>query len=215
MSNPILVASPNPNFGSLIQKSIELTGDWEVYRSQSGKEALQLGKSHTISLAILDSGLRDTSLPALISALRSSSPKIKIALIIPGRDPRRFDSAPADAFLTMPFQSADLLDLLDLIRGQKQKEEDDKAELIHNPPIPTHPNDSGASWLEDPSRAAQYLTRLTLESGALAALILKDGDLWAYAGSLLQAGASELAQAIARDWASNGGTDMVRFVRLP
>jgi REP element-mobilizing transposase RayT len=215
MSNPILVASPNPNFGSLIQKSIELTGDWEVYRTQSGKEALQWGKSHVISLAILDSGLRDTSLPALIAALRSTAPEMKIALIIPGRDPRRFDSAPADAFLTMPFQSADLLDLLDLIRGQNTKKEESRARLIHDPPIPTNPPSSGSSWLEDASRAAQYLTRLSLESGSLAALILKNGELWAYAGSLLEAGANELAQAIARDWASNGGIDMARFVRLP
>jgi len=79
---------------------------------------------------------------------------------------------------------------------------------------------SPLAWLEDVSRAAQHLTRLSLESAAQAALILRAGQLWAYAGQLAQPAAEELATAVANHWVHNNSTtsrspaDMVRVVRL-
>jgi REP element-mobilizing transposase RayT len=67
------------------------------------------------------------------------------------------------------------------------------------------------SWLEDVTKAAQHLTRLTLESAAQAALITRDNELWAYAGQLSQDAAKELAEIVARDQKEN---DLLRFARL-
>jgi REP element-mobilizing transposase RayT len=69
-------------------------------------------------------------------------------------------------------------------------------------------------WLEDVSRTAQYLARLSIESAAQAALILRGGKLWAYAGELPQPAAEELARLVTQYWRSNGGGDLARFVRL-
>lgn len=70
------------------------------------------------------------------------------------------------------------------------------------------------AWLEDVTRAAQHLTRLSLETAAQAALIVRDASLWAYAGELPQSTAEELAQRATRFYNHNGGSDIARFVRL-
>ncbi len=69
-------------------------------------------------------------------------------------------------------------------------------------------------WLQDVSRAAQHLTRLTLESSAQAALITRGDHLWAYAGQLSQGAANELAVTVTRHWDGQKGSDLLRFVRL-
>lgn len=69
-------------------------------------------------------------------------------------------------------------------------------------------------WLSDVSKAAQHLTRLTLESSSQAALITRDNELWAYAGQLSQTAAKEIAQTLAKNWNAQEGSDLLRFVRL-
>ena len=70
------------------------------------------------------------------------------------------------------------------------------------------------TWLGDVTRAAQHLTRLTLESSAQAALITRKNTLWAYAGQLSQEAAKELATTVTRHWDGQRGSDLLRFVRL-
>lgn len=91
-------------------------------------------------------------------------------------------------------------------------------------PVPLRrPASEAPPWLEDVRRAAQYLTRLSLESSAQAALILRNGRLWAYAGQLPQSAARELAESVRRDWEISNGdrialhsetSDLARFVKL-
>ena len=69
-------------------------------------------------------------------------------------------------------------------------------------------------WLSDVTKAAQHLTRLTLESAAQAALITRGNQLWAYAGGLSQSAANELAMTVTRHWDGQKGSDLLRFVRL-
>src|SRR6185436_4877386 len=63
-------------------------------------------------------------------------------------------------------------------------------------------------------KAAQHLTRLTLESSAQAALITRKENLWAYAGQLSQSAAKELGITVTRHWDVQKGSDLLRFVRL-
>jgi REP element-mobilizing transposase RayT/CheY-like chemotaxis protein len=104
-----------------------------------------------------------------------------------------------------------------------------KAPTQPNPPQTTGPALDGSSpkrpatkplaptapaWLQDVAIAAQHLTRLSLETAALAALIIRDGKLWSYAGQLSQPAAQELAQTVAHYWARGNGSDLARFVHL-
>jgi REP element-mobilizing transposase RayT len=69
-------------------------------------------------------------------------------------------------------------------------------------------------WLQDVNKAAQRLTRLTLESSAQAALITRGKTLWAYAGGLSQDTANELVRIVTRNWDEQKGGDLLRFARL-
>jgi hypothetical protein len=70
-------------------------------------------------------------------------------------------------------------------------------------------------WLQDVTRAAQYLTRLSLETAAQAAMIVHNSRLWSYAGELPRPAAEELAQVLVGIVAKGDGRDVARFVRLP
>jgi len=70
------------------------------------------------------------------------------------------------------------------------------------------------SWLLDVTRAAQYLTQLSLESAAQASLILRSGKLWAYAGEISQPAVEELVKLISQYIAGGDGGDLARFVHL-
>lgn len=65
-----------------------------------------------------------------------------------------------------------------------------------NPAPPQSPATPSPDWLQDPTWAARYLTRLTLETSAHAALFTRQGALWAYAGQLPQDAAQELAALV-------------------
>ncbi|MDO9128648.1 MAG: IS200/IS605 family transposase, partial [Anaerolineales bacterium] len=116
------------------------------------------------------------------------------------------------AHLTKPFYLPDLLEMMDKMfsalqagspqRRPKKVPAAPAAESIEMP------------WLANVNRAAQHLTRLTLESSAQAALINRNNELWAYAGQLPQSAAHELAQMVARYWDQTEESDLVRFVRL-
>jgi hypothetical protein len=45
-------------------------------------------------------------------------------------------------------------------------------------------------------------------------LITRKNDLWAYAGSLSQNAAKEVAQTVTRNWDGQKGSDLLRFIRL-
>jgi hypothetical protein len=64
------------------------------------------------------------------------------------------------------------------------------------------------------TKAAQHLTRLTLESAAQAALITRGNAMWAYAGGLSQDAANEIAVTVTRRWEGQKGSDLLRFIRL-
>ena len=84
-------------------------------------------------------------------------------------------------------------------------------------PVPTPASqnvDTATPWLNDATKAAQHLTRITLGSSAQAALITRKNDLWAYAGGLSQDAAKEIAQTVTRNWDGQKGSDLLRFIRL-
>jgi REP element-mobilizing transposase RayT len=134
-----------------------------------------------------------------------------------------------EGLLNKPFY---LPDLLETVARVLQTPLEGTREPASTPTIedeqPTEKKDRSAipEWLQDVNQAAQHLTRLSLESDAQAALILKDGLLWAYAGQLGQSAAQELSDSLAAIWypptqagkspasARERRGDMVRLFRL-
>jgi len=85
------------------------------------------------------------------------------------------------------------------------------------------------AWLENAAQSALILGRLVQDPSIQAALILRGKDLWAQAGELLEIpapeetaperpgieqAATELARKVFQYWATDGGSDLTRYVRL-
>ena len=166
------------------------------------------------------------ALEGLLGALRAANPDMRFVLILPEDTPGRQSlqrAAGVVGTLGKPFYLPDLLDVI------RQPETPFRSIPPASPPAAdvvrpvsrgssTRPVPAGVSapppWLLDVNRAARHLMRLSLESAAQAALILRGENLWAYAGGLSHPAAQELTHTISRHWANGSGSDLARFIRL-
>ena len=238
MATFVLIASPTTAFGELIRLTLEGEGNYRATRVSTGCEALAQCQSTPFTLAILDADLSDLPLPDLFTAVQKLRPGIRLILVPPNSDPNNPTLAglPSHGYLSKPFYLPELMNIV--TRALQDQEAHPEAQpaagvrpagttpipqkipssamdgvsprrLPSKPIAPTAP-----AWLQDVTRAAQHLTRLSLETSALAALIIRDGQLWAYAGQLSQPAAQELAQTVAHYWERGNGSDLARFVHL-
>ncbi len=207
---PLLVLTRDIAFGELIARSLEDTGRFSVRVLSQVDEGVGYIRKEKCPLTFLDLDIPD-AFEAGRALLNANSEMRFIFLSGDGPDAALNELNP-QAHLTKPFYLPDLLEMMDKMfsalqagspqRRPKKVPAAPAAESIEMP------------WLANVNRAAQHLTRLTLESSAQAALINRNNELWAYAGQLPQSAAHELAQMVARYWDQTEESDLVRFVRL-
>jgi CheY-like chemotaxis protein/REP element-mobilizing transposase RayT len=221
----VLVVTSTQGFGELIQQSLEETGIYQVLLVDGSAEAMHCVRSMKFSLAIIDHEIKDGSLTNLATEIRELLPDIRLILIHPDNDPSnpQIKQITADGYLTKPFYLPDLFDTVaEALQKSPRPESPTLPAEVARAAEPPPPSVLPLDWLQDVNRAAQHLTRLSLESSAQAALIVRDGQLWAYAGQLSQLAAQELAKVVLNYWLSDRSirtsasksADMVRFVRL-
>lgn len=205
MGIPLLVVTPHASFGELIRQSFEKTGAYKVRVADSRAGALSALKQEEFQTAFLDLDLGPKVVVGIGQALRETKADI-LLVMISGEDelPASLDEIKPWRVLHKPFYLPDLLGIL--------KEETDESPESQEPANATP--EEVAPWLEDVDKAAQHLTRLTLESSAQAALITRQNSLWAYAGSLSHEAANEIVAAIVRYWDTQKESDLLRFIRL-
>jgi REP element-mobilizing transposase RayT len=217
MRTNLLVVTPQVSFGELIRQSVIEAGSYNVHVVKNFEDAGQIAQEELCTLALMDMELGEEVLLKVGQALRKKNPEINLIIMAEGELPPAMDSLRPWVLLRKPFYLPDFIQLIqtvpvipeDLIEvleeesfGEKQLSKEEDVVMAELP------------WLIDASKAAQHLTRLTLESSAQAALITRDQDLWAYAGQLSQDAAHELAQVVSRHWDAQKGNDLLRFVRL-
>lgn len=210
MVAPLLVFTLDVAFGELIARSLEETGRFSLRVLSQVDEVVAYVRKEKCSLTFLDLDISDP-LRAGRALLQANAEMRFVFLSGVNPDPA-LDELNPRAHLTKPFYLPDLLEMMDklfspLQSGTPRRTPQDAPSA---PPVA----DLEMVWQADVNRAAQHLTRLTLESSAQAALINRDNELWAYAGQLPQAAAHELARMVARYWDQNEESDLVRFVRL-
>jgi REP element-mobilizing transposase RayT/CheY-like chemotaxis protein len=242
MAISVLIVSPTIAFGELIRLTLEGEGEFQATRVSTGCEALAHCQSTPFALAILDSDLNDLPLPDLFAAVQKLRPGIRLIVVPPNSDPKSpvVAGLPSHGYLNKPFY---LPELISIVTQVLQRQEQQPVSLSESQPAtgelaaPTRPipqkspapaidgispkrpaskplAPTAPDWLQDVARAAQHLTRLSLETAALAALIIRDGKLWAYAGQLSQPAAQELAETVAHYWKRGNGSDLARFIHL-
>ena len=243
MAVHVLIITPTTGFGELIRETLRDEGKYLPMLVSTGEGAIACATQTQFDLAIIDADLEDVHPASLARSLRKIIPNLHLIIFPPESGEGRsalVDVLP-DAFMDKPFYIPDLVETtarvlgFNLVPSQVSPQplssiadenisasvEDTQAPVnsvasVKQAPIISKPQSSQPAppWLEDVSRAAQYLTRLSLETAAQAALISRSGQLWAYAGQLSQLAANELAIAVNQFWNDESNSDLVRFVRL-
>ena len=213
MTNSLLIVSADTSFAKVLLYGLEQEG----YRVQivKGKgEAVVRADEANCSLAFLDMDLGDRAVLDIGKALRMLNPGIKLIIFSREDTPPILDEIRPWVLSPKPYFLPDVLNMLNnkstpisqpIRQPQASAPAPSNQVQMSNPVLP---------WLQDVTKAAQHLTRLTLESSAQAALITRGDNLWAYAGQLSQGAAKELAVTVTRHWDGQKGSDLLRFVRL-
>ena len=197
MATSLLVVTPSPSFGETIRRSLEETGAFRVHVVNSKAAAIVRADEESCRLAFLDTDLGEAWVEEVGQSLRTVIPNIQLFILAGDETPPAFDTLRPWTLLRKPLQVAEVLQSIGAQDASSGRG-----------------NGSDLLWLSDVNKAAQHLTRLTLESSSQAALITRENQLWAYAGQLSQAAAQEITRVLSRNWDAAKGGDLLRFVRL-
>ena len=221
MKANLLVVTPQTSLGELIHQSLSDTGSFHVNTAKSKAGAILKAEEEVCTLALLDMELGESALLDIGRSLRSINPDLDLVILADADLPPAMDAIRPWVLLRKPFHLPDFIQLMRAVPVIPDQlldtlEKDVRAEYKEEKRYSTQENQEmpDIPWLHDVSKAAQHLTRLTLESSAQAALITRDKELWAYAGQLSQNAANELASTVSRHWDGQKGNDLLRFVRL-
>ncbi|MGA2504946.1 MAG: transposase [Anaerolineales bacterium] len=207
MSTPVLIITSDIPFGEHIRQILEETRRFVVRVTGEQGAAAVYARELKPALAFLDTSLAETDLLKIGTLLRQANPKIIFVVISEAGWHSALEELFPRDYLSKPFYAPDLREMMENYFPPS---------AFPEPSPHTKKGDTNGDlpWLSDVNRAAQHLTRLTLESSAQAALITRTDQLWAYAGQLPQEAAHELATTLSRYWDHDEENDLVRFVRL-
>jgi REP element-mobilizing transposase RayT/CheY-like chemotaxis protein len=202
----LLVVTSDIAFGELIRQDLEEMGRFHVHIAGDKRSAVSYMEQVDCPLAFLDTCLDGRDLLKIGILVHQINPNLRLVVISEAGGPTSAlrDLSPED-YLSKPYHLPDLLQMMD---------------SLFPSPHPPHTNpatgesDNDPPWISDVTRAAQHLTRLTLESSAQAALITRDDQLWAYAGQLPQSSTPELTETVLRYWNRQKENNLVRFIHL-
>jgi REP element-mobilizing transposase RayT len=199
MPADILVITTSSQLGDSIRRSLEETELYRIHVVTNKASAIVRANEIGAPLAMLDFSTNEEWVNEVGSSLRTIHPSINIIILCDENiTPPSFDKLRPWILVRKPFRMTNFMTAI--------------SEPLKTPV--TQNDDPSLPWLSDPNKAAQHLTRLTLESSAQAALITRKNGLWAYAGSLSQNAAKEVAQTATRNWDGQKGSDLLRFTRL-
>jgi REP element-mobilizing transposase RayT/CheY-like chemotaxis protein len=209
MTKSLLIVSADTKFSQVLLHGLEQEG----YRVQIAKgkgESVVRADEENSSTALLDMDLGYRSVLEIGQALRMLNPEMRLIIFSSEGTPPTLDELHPWMYSPKPYFLPDVLNMLNDSSRSSSKSP------YRSAPQPEVETSTGSTlpWLQDVTKAAQHLTRLTLESSAQAALITRGDNLWAYAGQLSQGAAKELAVAVTRHWDGQKGSDLLRFVRL-
>ena len=218
MNRKALVLTSREGFGELICQVLEDFGEYQAVLDDRSILAADRSQMMPAELLVVDAELGLERLPAFITDLRAASPDLRLIFIHStksAQDPR-VEELGANYLLSNPFYLPDFSSVLEELAELWPKRE--TASLKEFSSLATQEILPGAAqtpaWAKDISKAAQHLTRLSLESASQAALITRAAQVWAYAGELPQPAVEELAASLAHFSGRDSTADLARFVHL-
>ena len=201
MPADLLVVTPSSTLGDTVRRTLEQTELYRIHVVNNKSSAVVRADEVGAPLAMLDFALGEDWVNEIGYALRTIRPGINLIILCDDNPtPPPFDNLRPWILVRKPFRMSDFMTAISQPQTTSASQ--------------SNGNNTTLPWLSDVSKAAQHLTRLTLESSAQAALITRSNDLWAYAGGLSQSAAKEVAQTVTRNWDGQKGSDLLRFIRL-
>ncbi|HLA06339.1 MAG TPA: IS200/IS605 family transposase [Anaerolineales bacterium] len=210
MTKNILLVTADMNFSRVLLQGLEQEGH-RVHVVKGKGEAVVRSDQENCTLAFLDLDLGEKAIAEIGKSLRTLNSNIRLVLFSDEDAPPALDTIRPWTLMRKPYFLPDLLSMLNENSIPLSKPAGSPAQ---SRPASAQTSDPALPWLQDATKAAQHLTRLTLESSAQAALITRGDQLWSYAGQLSQNAAKELAITVTRHWDGQKGSDLLRFVRL-
>jgi len=210
MDLKILIVTPDRSFGGQITETLREANYYPILATSTA-EATFIIEDEKCPIAILDCNLPDPGLNYLATELRLRFDDLRIIFIHTEDEstkPTKLNPA-RDINLPHPFFIPDLLEVIHLWVAEKKDSVNVTQQPYKSQEIPKK-----LAWLLDVNKAAQYLTRLSLEVDSQVALITRGTRIWAYAGQMSKSAIEELAQFVGHHWENGGGSDLARFVRL-
>lgn len=211
MAKSLLLVTADNNFGQVLLYGLEQAG-YHAYMVKGKGEAVVRADEKNCDLAFLDLDLGHKAVPDIGKALRALKPEIRLVVFSSEESPPALDELRPWTLMRKPYYLPDILNMLKDNSTPYSQPLQSRPKLTNSREV--HAGSPALPWLQDVTKAAQHLTRLTLESSAQAALITRGDHLWAYAGQLSQNAAKELAMTVTRHWDGQKGSDLLRFVRL-
>lgn len=200
MPADMLIVTSSSALGDTIRSALEETKLYRIHVVNNKSSAIVRADEIGAPLAMLDLALGEDWVNEIGQALRTIRPGINLIILCEDKGtPPSFDNLRPWILVRKPFRMSAFMTAI----SQPQTTSNTQSST-----------DDSLSWLSDVSKAAQHLTRLTLESSAQAALITRNNDVWSYAGGLSPSAAKEVAQTVTRNWDGQKGSDLLRFIRL-
>ena len=197
MPADLLLVTSSSSLGDSIRRTMEESNLYRVHVVNNKAAAIVRADEAGVPIVMIDMALGDDWVQDIGKSLRMIRPGISLIILCDeNQTPPALDSLRPWILIRKPFDMSDFMDA-----------------VSHHQAV-TVGDEVSIPWLSDETKAAQHLTRITLESSAQAALITRKNDMWAYAGGLSQNAAKEVAQTVTRNWDGQKGSDLLRFIRL-
>jgi len=212
MDGSVLLVTPQANLEDVVRKALKDVGVYDLQVTDGFGRIVKGNQQQPVALVLLDAELEDQGISILDvgRAFRQLNNKVQFIVITNPRSwlTEEINELAPRGYISKPLDAAELAQMMNEINPSNPK-------TGTSVPRPVPVEVAGElPWLQDINRAAQHLTRLTLESSAQAALITLNNELWAYAGQLSKAAAQEITQTIQRYWDNEEKSDLLRFIRL-
>jgi REP element-mobilizing transposase RayT/DNA-binding response OmpR family regulator len=207
MTKSLLIVSADATFIEVLLHGLEQEG-YSVHVTKGKGDSVVRADEANVSLAFLDMDLGYRAVLEIGQALRMLKPDIRLIVFAREEVSPTLDGLHPWMLSPKPYF---LPEVLKMINSNSTPASNNRPSTQQRE---VQTSDPALPWLSDATKAAQHLTRLTLESSAQAALITRGDSLWAYAGQLSQNAAKELAVTVTRHWDGQKGSDLLRFVRL-
>ncbi len=212
----VVVMTPVRSFGELLQQALQETDLYRVTLVFDDQGLLSTLNDKNFSVVVLDMDL-ETDPGGLLRAVDEASSGAGL-VVLRNKAGGVSDLPPGfrvNCLLADRFYLPDLLEALQAITSEldvSTMSVPDRS--INQVPTPSTNHASGPTWMESPEQTARRLSTIPFQDPVQAAIILSNGQLWAYAGHLPQTAGEELAHILRYFWTPESNSDLARFIHL-